>query len=371
MRKDVGRWPGRVEIPLGESRDIQITAGQSYSGRILRIPAHVWRAPEPGPTVFITGAVHGDEINGTGTIREILSTRPFELERGNLILVPVVNLPGFERHSRYLPDRRDLNRCFPGRSDGSLASRLARVVFDEIVRRSDYGIDLHTAALRRTNFPNLRADLGRPAVAELARAFGPEVVMDNRGPTGSLRRMACAVKCPTVLLEAGEPWKVEPAIVDASLRGIRNVLIHLDMVQGKPERPAYKATVRRARWVRADRGGFLQFHVKPGDLVEQFQPIATNTSLVGQEQAILVAPEAGVILGMTTLPSVSPGDPVVNIGVPERGLGRIERARDGLDSDHPHEQLRRAMRRGFLVADTPEAPSDDTRGEARDDIEPE
>jgi predicted deacylase len=274
----------------------------------------VRRGPEEGPVVFITAALHGDEINGTGAIRELVRDDGFRLHRGAVILIPVLNILGFERHSRYLPDRRDLNRCFPGFASGSLASRMARILFTEVVGRADFGIDLHTAALRRTNFPNVRADMTDPAVVRLAEAFGSEIVLDGKGPKGAFRREACKAGCPTIIFEGGEVWKVEPTIVEYALRGVRNVLADLGMIAQASRRAQHQVTIRRTKWVRADRGGFLQFHVAPGDIVERRQPIATNTSLLGRDRNVLDAPFDGIVLGMTTLPAISPGEPVVHLG---------------------------------------------------------
>ena len=147
-------WFGK-SIGLSESANVELEITESYSGRNVAIPIHVRRGIKPGPTMFVTAALHGDELNGTGAIRSLLSDSYWNLDAGTVLLLPVLNVLGFERHSRYLPDRRDLNRSFPGNSTGSMASRLARVIFDSIASRCDYGIDLHTAAVRRTNFPNV------------------------------------------------------------------------------------------------------------------------------------------------------------------------------------------------------------------------
>jgi predicted deacylase len=191
---------------------------------------------------------------------------------------------------------------------------LAHVIFSEIVCRCDYGIDLHTAAMRRTNFPNIRGDLSQPGVHLLAEAFGAEYIVDGAGPPGSLRRAACSAGCPTVILEGGEIWKCEPVIVEATVRGVRNVLIHLGMLEGQPVRAPQQTTITKTKWIRADRGGFLQFHVRPGQVVQAGQPLATNTSLLGQEQSVVVAPFRSLVIGMTTLPAVSPGEPVCHLG---------------------------------------------------------
>jgi predicted deacylase len=319
QRPSVGQWEAETIAP-GETRNLKLTIGESYSGMHVRIPIQVVRAEQPGPTLFVTAALHGDEINGTGVIRQIiLQGILHRLLRGSVILVPVLNLLAFDRHSRYLPDRRDLNRCFPGNPSGSLASRMARRIFDEIVQRSDYGIDLHTAAVRRTNFPNVRADLSDANVARIAKAFGSELIIDGRGPKGSLRREACLAGCPTLVMEGGEVWKVEPGIVDSAIKGIVNVLRELEMLEGQPQITEHQLALTKTKWLRAERGGFLQFHVKPGDGVEQGQAIATNTNWLGVEKSVLYSPFAGVVLGMTTLPAVTPGESICHLGqLPKR-----------------------------------------------------
>ena len=312
-RKSLDEWLGKKLSP-GRKYDVTLPISESYSGMTVRIPIHIRRAADPGPVVFVTAALHGDEINGTGAVRQFVQDDDFQLMRGAVILVPVLNLIAFDRHSRYLPDRRDLNRSFPGSSSGSLASRMARTIFEEIVSRCDYGIDLHTAAVRRTNYPTVRGDMSIAAVKRVAKAFGGEVIINNKGPQGAFRREACAAGCPTIIMEGGEVWKVEPGIVEASVRGIRNVLCELKMLEGEQIHPEHQFVVQKTKWIRAERGGFLQFHVKPGQIVAKDQPLATNTNLLGRERSVLCSPFKGVVVGMTTLPAVSPGEPVCNIG---------------------------------------------------------
>ncbi len=356
--RDTFEIAGR-EIALGEVADVEIEVSESYSGVPVKLPVRVLRARFKGPAVFVTAAIHGDELNGTGIVREIITEEPFELRRGTLILVPVVNLLGFERHSRYLPDRRDLNRCFPGLRSGAHASRLAKKIFRQIVSRCDYGIDLHSAAVRRTNFPNVRANLRDREVRRIAVAFGCEIVVDSPGPKGSFRRAACDAGCPTIVLEAGEVWKIEPSVVELGVRGIRNVLIELGMVDGEIVEPAYQAQVRRTKWIRADLGGILQFHAAPGDVVEAGQPLATNTSLLGAENRILYSPADGVILGMTTLPAVSPGDPVCHLAMPRKKIARIRQARDRAPEECLHERVRDDLATSVAVYPADEPAADD------------
>ena len=352
-RRSTGEWNGE-EIPLGESRDVHLAISESYSSMTVEIPIHVRRAEVDGPAVFVTAALHGDEINGTGAIRQLIRDPELRLLRGSLILVPVLNLLAFDRHSRYLPDRRDLNRSFPGSATGSLASRMAETLFQEIVWRSDYGIDLHTAAVRRTNYPSVRGDLADPGVRRLAESFGSEIIINGRGPKGSFRRAACRAGCPTIVMEGGEVWKVEPGIVESGTRGVKNVLCELDMLDEEPARPRYQLIVEKSKWIRAEKGGFLQFHVAPGDLVDSDQPLATNTTLLGHERSTLVAPFDAVVIGMTTLPAISPGEPVCHLGKLAKGKkpSRLRRLRSTADS--LEERISEELAANVLVVDPPE-----------------
>lgn len=329
-------WVGNAVAP-GESRDLDLVVSESYSGRDVIIPVHVRRAKEPGPKVFVTGALHGDELNGTGAARSLLVDESLSLLRGTLVIVPVLNVLGFERHERYLPDRRDLNRCFPGNSRGSMARRLAKRIFDSLIRDCDFGIDLHTAAVRRTNFPNVRGELSNPAVLQWAKAFGIGILLNGSGPEGSLRREATKVNCPTIVIEGGEVWKFEPSVVDCMVNGVKNCLRYLEMLEGPAIVSETLMTIERSTWIRAERGGFLEFHVSPGDVVSKGQPIATNSNLLYREQNRLEAPFDGVIIGMTTLPAVQPGEPVVNLGrLNATGRNRQSIQQDKLLDDDLH-----------------------------------
>ena len=313
-------------VRAGQKADILIKVSETYLGDDVSIHLRVIRAKKPGPIVFVTAAIHGDELNGVGVIHDLLFHDSLKLTRGTLILVPVVNVFGFEANERYLPDRRDLNRSFPGSPNGSLAARVAHAFFENVVRQSDYGIDLHTAAIQRTNYPNVRGKFSDPAVRKIAEAFGAELLLAGAGPVGSFRREACEAGCPTICVEAGEPWKIEPTIVQFGVRGVCNVLIALDMLKGAPTKPSYQTWIARTTWVRAKVGGILRFHVAPGQLVRKGQEIASNSSILGTEQNVLISPINGIVLGMTTLPSVKPGEPVCHIGQTKLATKKIEAA---------------------------------------------
>ncbi len=340
-------------IGRGKIYDLSLEWSESYTGTREGVPVRVIAGPKPGPVVFLTGGIHGDELNGLGIIRELVFEQPPILVRGTLIAVPAVNVPGLERHSRYLSDRRDLNRCFPGTAHGSLSSRLAHTVFEQLIRHCDCGLDFHTAAVRRTNYPNIRADLSDKATGALAEAFGCELVVHSKGAEGSLRRTAGRAGIPTIVLEAGEVWKIEPGIVDLGLRGARQVLAWLGMLDGVLSTPGPIEPIRRTRWIRAERGGILKFHVVPGQPVRRGQILATNLDIFGRHQHQVTAPADGVILGMTTMPAVKPGEPLFHLAIPTgKTARRIREVGPSLGANPEAARLRRILATNVRLAKT-------------------
>ena len=334
---------GGETVPLGEARNIALQVSQNALGLPVSVPVRVIRGAKPGPSVFVLGAVHGDELNGTGIVRELM-LRGVTLTRGTLVLVPVVNVFGFERNSRYLPDRRDLNRSFPGDPDGSLAFRLAYTVFHEVVAQCDYGLDLHTAAQGRSNYPHVRADLSRSEVRRLYEWFGCEVCVDRKGDEQSLRRVATSHGCPTLTFEVGEPLRIQKHFVDLGVRCVLNVLRHLKMLEGEPVEPAYRIAVRQTAWVRSHTGGLLKMQVTPGAVVEGGSRLAVCDGFFDRRSPVVPAPVSGIVLSVSSLPVVRPGAPIANIGVPDAlpgwGIlyaeaGRKKRGRPHLESWGP------------------------------------
>lgn len=337
-------------VKLGESKQIKLAFSESYLGTPVAVPVYVLRAKRSGPRVFLTATIHGDELNGLGILRQLLYDTPPALSRGTLIVVPVVNVYGMENHERYMPDRRDLNRSFPGISSGSISSRLAYVLFKEVISKCDYGIDFHTAALRRTNFPNVRADMTDQKTRRLAEAFGCELIVHGKGSPGTLRRTATNAGIPTIILEAGETWKIEPGAVEIGIRGIENVLRWLKMMRGAPIQPPFQVLARQTNWVRAEAGGILAFHSKPGDLVRKGQVLAVNSNVFWQEQRTMISPTDGIILGMATMPAVKPGEPVYHIAkLSKREFNRIDAEIGSIASHQLFSRMQKELATNIIV----------------------
>lgn len=328
---------GHRTVEPGETAEVRLEVSESYTADPLYVPVTVVRGRSTGPTLFLTAAVHGDELNGVAIIRDLLNDEDFSYLAGTLIAVPVVNIPGFLNQMRALPDGRDLNRSFPGSSQGSFTSRLAHRIYQDVVRVSDYGLDLHTGGGDRGNYPHLRADLSKPHVASLAQAFGSELVIHGTGPDGALRRTAVDAGVPTIVYEAGSARVFDRRFIDVGREGVLSVLRHLQMLPGEPTIPDIALLVKRSSWVRADVGGILDLKVSLGQPLRRGDLIAVNTNPFGRHRNQLEAPASGVVIGLTRSPLVHPGDAVCHLArLPARQVARWkERWQDGLCLGQP------------------------------------
>jgi uncharacterized protein len=306
-----------VTVEPGERRDLAPAASESITGDLTSLPITVINGVGDGPRVFVTAAVHGDELNGIAICRRLLDTLDAADIEGSVIVVPIVNVPGLQINSRYLPDRRDLNRSFPGSHNGSMAARIARLLLDEVVVGSDLGIDLHTAADHRTNVPQVRIGTSDTDLRALAVAFGAPFVLDARHRPGSLRATAADFGVGVLTYEAGGPLRFDDDAIDVGFRGVLRVMQRLGLVEDAPG-PAHAApmVLHESRWLRAERGGILELHVGPGDHVHPGEPLWTTASPLGAERAVVDAEEEGYVIGATTLPLVQPGHAILHLALP-------------------------------------------------------
>ncbi|WP_346837166.1 succinylglutamate desuccinylase/aspartoacylase family protein [Microbulbifer sp. SAOS-129_SWC] len=304
-----------AEVPPATSTRLAWSPTQHFEGVYSSTAVLVVNGAHPGPTLCLTAAIHGDELNGIETVRRVMYNLDKEKLHGAVIGVPIVNLQGFHRGSRYLTDRRDLNRYFPGYPDGSSAARIAYSFFHEVILHCNAVVDLHTGSFYRTNLPQLRGDLRNPKVVKLTKGFGSTVVMHSEGAKGTLRRAAVAAGIPTVTLEAGAPMVLDEASVSHSVKGIRTLLNQLDMVSkfrlwGDPEPVYYNAT-----WQRATTGGIIFSKVKLGASVSKGDLLGTVTNPITNVRTEIRSKYNGRILGMAMNQVVQPGFAAYHIGI--------------------------------------------------------
>jgi len=305
---------GGIGVAPGTRRRTRIGAGRWPSGDEATINVEVINGARPGPGLWLSAAIHGDEIIGVEILRRVLKRINPETLRGHVIAVPIVNVFGFSAGSRYLPDRRDLNRVFPGNRSGSMASRLARLFMDEVVRRCDFGIDFHAGSDDRTNLPHIRANLDDAETVEMARAFGAPISLHGKNVKGSLRHAATDLGKRVLVVEGGEPRRFDPSSVEVGVPGVLRVMRLLRMRSAAP-RATNKSfqTARKTTWARAGRAGILWLDVGRGDIVERKQQLGVITDPHGSQGVKVLAPSSGMVIGHTVNPLVFQGDALLHI----------------------------------------------------------
>jgi hypothetical protein len=307
---------GEVSIAPGEQRSIELPLPSFYSHTPVVMPVHVLNGRRDGPVLFVSAAIHGDEINGVEIIRRLLNIRSIRKLKGALIAVPVVNVYGFISQSRYLPDRRDLNRSFPGSESGSMAARLAFTFMREVVSQCTHGIDLHTGAIGRENLPQIRAKvLDAPQTAAMACAFGAPVILNSELRDGSLREAVAEFGIPVLLYEAGEALRFDEVAIRAGVKGITRVMRHLGMLSRDSSRKKATApfVAKKSQWVRAPQSGVLRMIAPLGRQVSKGDIIGRIADPFGEQEIEVRSDTSGIIIGKTNLPLVYEGEALFHI----------------------------------------------------------
>jgi predicted deacylase len=304
---------GEAVLP-GKRAKLDLPAARLPTGTMLSLPVTVINGKKPGPRLWLSAAIHGDELNGVDIIRRVTKVlKPHRLS-GSVIAVPVVNIFGLLEQSRYLPDRRDLNRSFPGSTRGSLASRLAALFMKEVVSQCTHGIDLHTAAIHRVNLPQIRADLEDPLTYDVARAFGAPVMIHSSIRDGSLRQAAAKRKIPTLVYEAGEALRFDEGAIQHGVDGIYRVMAYLGMYASSAlSHPLDTLEARETRWVRASRGGIWHRSANLGDVVKYRQPLGFIADTFGDKPVQVRSSMDGLVIGHGQNPLVNQGDALVHV----------------------------------------------------------
>ena len=319
------------EIAPGSSQRLAWSATELFEGVPVSTPVLVVNGSLPGPTLCLTAAVHGDELNGIEMVRRVLHDIDPDKLSGAVIGVPIVNVQGFRRGSRYLPDRRDLNRYFPGNPNGSAAARIAHALFTDVIAHCDALVDLHTGSFERANLPQIRADLRNPDVVTLTLGFGSMVVLHSEPTAGTLRYAATSAGIPAVTVEAGGPSQLELAEVKHGVKGLETLLTTLGMVKkmrlwGDPE-PVYY----RSSWVRADNGGILLADVSLGSTVRKGDLLGTITDPMSNARTEVRSPFSGRIIGMARNQVVMPGFAAFHVGIEAEDVEVIQEEQEPSD----------------------------------------
>ena len=307
---------GGERVEPGSRQTIEIPLPQLYTHTPLTMPVHVVRGRHEGPGLFVSGAIHGDELNGVEIVRRLLERPLLKNLRGTLIAIPIVNVYGVIHYSRYLPDRRDLNRSFPGSERGSLAARLADLFMAEIVENCTHGVDLHTAAIHRSNLPQIRGNLDDPETCELAKLFGVPVLINAQVRDGSLRQAAADQGIPTLWYEGGEALRFDEFAIRPGVQGVINVMRGLGMlpkVRSRRARGTEPFVARSSCWVRAPESGIFRTRARLGEHVRCGQLIGLVADPFGEAETEVESSVSGIVIGATRLPLVHEGEALFHI----------------------------------------------------------
>lgn len=307
------------EILPGERKEISLTIARLPTHTEIHLPVYVFRGRNAGPVLLVTSSLHGDEVNGTETLRRMIRNGSLMPEAGTVIAMPIVNVYGFLHQSRALPDGKDLNRSFPGSQTGSLARRLAYILLNEVVVHADFGIDLHTGGARRTNTPQVRCDFEREGSLELAFAFGAPFLLNSKEIPGSFRRSATNAGKTMIVFEGGESQRFDERSINEAMDGIHRVMAHLEMVERKIAHRE-SLVLRRSTWLRAKMSGMFVPFVQAGDGVIEGQVIAHLGDPFGEMVMELKAPFDGYIIGLNNQPVINAGDALLHIGTENPNL---------------------------------------------------
>ena len=309
---------GERVVQPGERATINLPIARLYTHTEMNLPVHVVHGKTDGPVLFVSAAIHGDELNGVEIVRRLLKLKLLKKIKGTLIAIPVVNVYGFINQSRYLPDRRDLNRSFPGSYTGSLASHLARIFMDEIVAKCTHGIDIHSGSNHRTNLPQIRATLDNSEVERLAYAFGAPVIINARLRDNSLREAVVDKGIPMLLYEGGEGLRFNEHPIVVGLKGVVSVMRALKMLPDKSRKKVVlPVVVKSTSWVRADKSGIIHSAAPLGSVVKKNQVMAYIIDPIGDNEKQVLAPFEGIVIGCLNLPLAHKGDAIFHLASAE------------------------------------------------------
>lgn len=314
------------QIAPGTRATVDVPVSTLSDHTPVTLSVHVIHGKKPGPVMFVSAAIHGDEVIGVEIVRRLLKAEALKTISGTLLAVPIVNTFGFLNNTRYLPDRRDLNRCFPGGPEGSMASRLAHIFMSEVVARSDVGIDLHSAAIHRTNMPQLRLTPDNARLRDLGQAFAAPVMMNSKLRDGSLRMAAEEIGVDVLLYEGGEGLRFDELAARAGVSGILRVMRHLKMIpaKGVPRARVKPVFCGQSGWYRAPAGGLFRGYLTTGDTVSPGTVLGAVTDPFGEVETEVVSDDEGIIIGRTNMPVVYEGEALFHIAETPRADAAAE-----------------------------------------------
>jgi len=305
---------GGQKIYPGESKQVVVNIARLPSRTVIDTLIHVFRSEKEGPVLLLSAGLHGDEINGIESLRRMIVKKQLMPEIGTIICIPIINIYGFLNFSRDLPDGKDINRSFPGSENGSLASRVAHFIVQEILPQIDYGIDYHTGGAAKSNYPQVRCITKDEENLNLAKAFAAPIILNSNYRPGSLRKEAAKNGKRIIVYEGGESLRFDENAIEQAIKGTKRVMHYLNMVSKSPNKEFTPTLVEKSSWVRAKYAGMFRSNIMPGDTVKKNQIIGSITDPYGDFEHKKKAPFNGIVIGKNNNPIVHAGDALFHLG---------------------------------------------------------
>ncbi len=291
----------------------------TFAGTATRLPLFVINGAHAGPTVVVTAGIHGSEYVGIeAAYRLALGVDPSAL-RGQLIVAPICSMTAYAKRATYIapPDSKNLNRCFPGKADGSFAEQLAHWIFQTLIRRADAYLDLHGGDLNEALVPfsivkrSGNADVDARSLA-LAEAFGiAEIVVSE--VAGSTVSAASDSGIPAVLAEIGGQGVWSEPEAARMLDGLYRALAHAGVL-GAAQAPTPARVFEQFSWLRSEHDGLFRPACRVGEIVKAGQYLGYVANLLGERVQDAIAPHDGMVMFLVTTLAMNNGDPLLAIG---------------------------------------------------------
>jgi predicted deacylase len=305
-------------ISRGKGIQLNLDIAKLHTRTNIEVPIIIERAKEPGPTLLITGGIHGDEINGVEIVRQIISNGFHKPQKGMVICIPVVNIFGFLNQTRQFPDGRDLNRVFPGSKGGSLASIFAYHLMKEIVPLADFCLDFHTGGANRFNAPQIRVNDGDDESLELAKVFGAPFIMKSKRREKSYRDSAIKLGKKVLLYEGGKSLDINKSVTKIGVKGALNLMHHLGI---RDFTAALKSDLKvtdpvvvdSSKWIRAAYSGMFRSNAVLGNLYSKGDKIGSISDPFGFFEKDVKAPVKGYVFSINHAPIVNKGDAIIHM----------------------------------------------------------
>lgn len=303
-------------IAPGESKEVNFDVANLHTSTPVNLPVIIERSKKPGPTVLFTAGIHGDEVNGVEIIRQLIAKGINKPKRGTIICIPVINVFGFINLTREFPDGRDLNRVFPGSSKGSLASRVAYKLINEIIPHVDYIMDFHTGGSGRFNAPQIRIEDNKPELNTLAKAFGAPFLLYAKNLNKSFRNTCSKLGKPMLLFEGGKSFHIDDLVTNTGVNGCKRILHHLNMLSSKFKTSSPKKDciiITESKWKRAKYSGMFKAVAKIGSQITKGDVIGNITDPYGKFNYFVKADNSGYIINVNEAPIVYQGDALFHV----------------------------------------------------------